>query len=73
MNQLTKSRIWLCMDCNKRYQRPRRLVRAGGLVVGECWSCKGTLQRCIEPIADNAFKGPPLFMRLMRRRPRVAR
>lgn len=69
---LVKSRIWLCRDCKRRYQRPRRMVRTGGLVVGECWTCKGILERVIEPITDNCFKGPPLFCRMMKKKRRVS-
>jgi hypothetical protein len=69
---VTKSRPWLCQDCKQRYQRPRRLVRTGGWVVGECWACKGKLERVIEPITDNCFKGRPLFYRLMKRKRRAS-
>lgn len=64
---MEKSRMWLCQDCKRRYQRPRRLRRVGGLVIGECWSCKGNLQRVLPPLEDNCFKSEPLFKRLLRK------
>lgn len=61
-----KSRIWLCKGCNRRYARPRRMRRHGRLVVGECWSCKGDLQRVIPPIENgNAFSGPSFVQRML--------
>lgn len=56
-NPLTRIRPWLCSSCNARRARPRRLKREGGLVVGECSKCGGTMQRVIEPIAHTAFAG----------------
>jgi predicted SprT family Zn-dependent metalloprotease len=65
--KMEKSRIWLCEDCQRRYQRPRRLRTVGGIVLGECWTCKGNLERVIPRIESNCFKGEPLFRRLMRK------
>ena len=60
----TKTRPSRCFKCDRRGQRPRRLNRTGGVVVGECW-CGGTMQRVIEPIAGNAFAGQSLVHTLM--------
>lgn len=70
--KMTKSRIWLCQDCKRRYQRPRRLLRPGGVVTGECWACGGRLQRVLEPLTDNVFKGKPLWRTLLRKPSQVS-
>lgn len=62
-----KSKIWLCMDCGKRYVRPRRLRATGGLIDGECWACKGKMHHAILPIADSAFAGESFVHTLLRK------
>lgn len=64
-----KGKRWLCEVCDRRYVRPRRLVRAGGLVTGECWACKGRMQMFIAPITANAFSGPSFVQSLLKRPP----
>lgn len=66
-SRVQKSRIWLCSACGRRYARPRRLIRNGGLVVGECWACGKTMQRVIPPIQGNVFEGKPLIWKMFRR------
>lgn len=62
-----KSRIWLCASCNRRYARPRRLVRTSRIVTGECWACGGKLERVIPPIEGNVFEGESFVQKILRR------
>lgn len=55
-SRVQKSRIWLCLGCDRRYARPRRLIRNGVLIMGECWACGKTMQQVLPPIKGNVFE-----------------
>lgn len=62
-----KSRSWYCAFCLKRYLRPRRFRRGGGVARGECWNCGQDMHHMIFPIESNVFEGPSFIQFLMKK------
>src|SRR5579871_2729725 len=61
-----KKKPWWCTGCFRHYRRPRRILRGGGMVRGQCWNCNGYMHRVILPIEGSVFSGESLVHRMLR-------